>query len=90
MQEKIMSIIKKYKEDERIKAFVLDDSFKSESDYATFEIHGGRNGSGDWSDYFKALSEIVADLKAEFSDVWVVKLVNDCSDDVFYCTFGIR
>lgn len=90
MQEKIIAILAKYKEDERIKASVLDDSFKNESDYSTFDLCGGLNGSGNWSDYFKALSEICDDLLNEFTDVWVINVVNDCADDIFYCTIGIR
>ena len=90
MQEKIISIIERYKNDERIKASILDDSFNNEADYITFEFCGGLNGNGVWSNYFKALSEICADIKSEFENVWVVSLENDCIDDIFYCTLGVR
>lgn len=56
----------------------------------TIEICGGLNGSGNWADYFTDLSNMFSKIKRNGFDVWTIKLENDCLDDIFYLTIGIK
>lgn len=63
----------------------------SEGSTITGTICGGMNGCGEWNNYFNTLSNFVAVLKEYFGiDAWLIKLTNDCPDDVFYAEFGFR
>ena len=53
------------------------------------DIFGGLNGRGEWENYFSTLSKLIENLKAIFDKVWVIKLTNDCADDVFCLTLGV-
>ena len=55
----------------------------------TITLCGGLNGRGEWKDYFIDLSELFKELDKNDFDAWVIKLDNDCADDIFYCTIGI-
>lgn len=55
----------------------------------TVTLCGGLNGFGEWKDYFTDLSKLFEELGKNGFDVWVIKLDNDCLDDIFYCKSGI-
>ena len=57
--------------------------------YFTVSVYGGLNSRGMWSNYFKALSDLLLRLESEFEDVWVPEMPIDCCDDVFTCYVGI-
>lgn len=69
--------------------------YKSEIDkYGTMTITfaGGTNGGyGQWFEYFKDLSDILKEIDDKTNyHTWTIKLINDCLDDVFDLTIGIR
>ena len=55
----------------------------------TVTLCGGLNGIGEWKDYFTDLSKLFEELGKNGFDVWVIRLDNDCPDDIFYCRTGI-
>jgi len=56
----------------------------------TITLCGGLNGCGEWKNYFTDLSKTFEELEKNGFDVWVIKLDNDCADDIFYCKIGIN
>jgi hypothetical protein len=70
----------------------LSDSFIDEYNTCVLEVHGGLNGSGNWSMYFEDLKKL-CDTITKSTDgsvrVWLIQLENDCLDDVFTAYFGI-
>lgn len=48
------------------------------------------NGTGLLRDYFYWLRVLVTEIEKNFFDVWLVKMNNDCIDDIFYIDLGIR
>ena len=67
------------------KFVVMED--KSEGD--TVCVSGGLNGRGIWSNYFETLAKFIYQVELRFPDAYVVKLENDCLDDVFYLTIKV-
>ena len=67
------------------KFVVMED--KSDGDEVC--ISGGLNGRGIWSNYFETLSKLMFQVELRYPDAYVVKLENDCLDDVFYLTVKI-
>lgn len=65
--------------------------FKTD-EYGTFtvELSGGWNGSGKWSHYFNILGKFIKRLEESGVDAWMIKAKNDCCDDVFYFTLGLK
>ncbi len=61
-------------------------------DYGTMTITlcGGLNGNGEWENYFSDLSNITKLVKDKKYDFWLIDLHNDCVDDIFYATFGVK
>ena len=55
----------------------------------TVTLCGGLNGAGEWKNYFVDLGKIFEELDKNGFNVWVIKLDNDCLDDIFYCRIGI-
>ena len=55
----------------------------------TITLCGGLNGHGEWYNYFTDLAKLFEELDKNGFNVWVIKLDNDCLDDIFYCTTGI-
>ena len=47
-------------------------------------VYGGNNGKPDWESYFDQMKTIIG----EFKDSWLVKLDNDCPDDVWHLKIG--
>ena len=95
-QEKLELLDKLSKDVEKIVDSLYNDKSKiritdTEIDkYGTKTIHlsGGMNGWGEWEDYLKDLSRIVKRVNARHH-MWLIKLDNDCVDDLFYGVFGI-
>ena len=67
------------------KFVVMED--KSDGDEVC--ISGGLNGRGIWSNYFETLAKFMYQVELRFPDAYVVKLENDCLDDVFYLTIKV-
>jgi len=53
-------------------------------------ISGGNNGSPDWSKYLSAIRDILQVLEQDGFDTWIIRLINDCLDDVHYIYIGLR
>ncbi len=62
---------------------------EDETEGDTICLSGGLNGRGVWSNYFETLSKFMFRVELRFPDAYVVKLVNDTLDDVFYLTIKI-
>lgn len=58
-------------------------------DYVVSEFYGGLNGCGEWEDYLKVISKLVTLFNVRYH-CWLISLVNDCPDDVFYLKLGIK
>ena len=56
------------------------------------EIAGGLNGPGDWKEYLSGISDVLAKLEElpEVDEAYIVDIINDCPDDVFYLRIGIN
>ena len=55
------------------------------------KIYGGLNGCGEWTNYFDCLSDLLKLMQNEYnSEMWLIKLDNDCLDDVFSAEFGAK
>ena len=65
-----------------------------ESEHLVIHLYGGKNGSGQWNEYFVDLLSFINKLKEEsiggFKEVWLISLKNDCADDVFDVYIGVR
>ena len=61
-------------------------------EYGTFvlKLNGGLNGSGDWMDYFEALSDFCIELEHNGVHIWFIDGKNDCLDDVYDFNFGLK
>ena len=75
-----------YTEDSKI---TLLESEIDEYGTKTITLCGGLNGIGEWKNYFVDLAKIFEELDKNGFNVWVIKLDNDCLDDIFYCRIGI-
>ena len=62
----------------------------SVNDHVIALIAGGNNGYQDWVKYFKDLADIIHVLGQAGFDAWLIKLDNDCLDDVHYAYIGFR
>ena len=67
----------------------VDDSLNS-GQYYTINLVGGLNGNGKFSDYLKAVESLIVELEKKFSSVWLCSWQNDCPDDVWSLTIGVR
>lgn len=54
-------------------------------DYYIAKLHGGKNGGGVWNDYLKEIIETFKNIHW-----WMIELKNDCLDDVFDMTIGVK
>lgn len=55
-------------------------------------LSGGENGKGNWYDYLFHLSKIFVKenyIKTSIQNIWLIRLENDCSDDVHDVYIGI-
>lgn len=58
--------------------------FSFKNSHLTIDFHGGLNGCCKWANYLKEISKIIE----AFEGSWLVSLVNDCPDDLWYLTIG--
>ena len=74
----------------RIKLFEI----KKAEPYTNYEhqiIHywGGNNGNSDWANYLDDINFIIRALQKDLNEkVWLIKLNNDCLDDIFDLYLG--
>ena len=66
-----------------------DENYDDPSPYYIVQIYGGLNGSGEWTDYFEDLTTMAKALET-IGHAWLIELENDCLDDVFTLTMGLR
>ena len=52
-------------------------------------ICGGLNGCGEFSKYLETLRNVISAMESAFQHVWLVNLVNDTADDVFYLKLSV-
>jgi len=52
-------------------------------------IYGGLNGHGEFSKYLETIRNVVSAMESMFQRVWLVDLVNDTADDVFYLKLSV-
>ena len=67
---------------------LLDNIHKDKYGADVFKIYGGLNGLGKWTNYFHVIADFTDEISKSYH-VWLIKLENDCLDDVFYADFGI-
>lgn len=54
-------------------------------------FHAGRNGDGEWNEYFLDAISIVNRLTKEegFKSAYLIDWINDCADDVSWLRIGV-
>ena len=96
--DKSIDIVKKYI-DEAIKktnrnasqlVFTQNSKIRKEKNTIIFEISGGLNGAGKWSNYFADLSIFTKYLESKAKDVFLTKIDCDCIDDIFFAEFAFQ
>lgn len=70
-------------------ALSFNDFSEIHDDYVVAEFYGGLNGCGKWTNYIRAISELITILSSNYH-CWLVNLENDCLDDVFYLKLGLK
>lgn len=58
--------------------------------YFILELSGGKNGRGVWSEYLEDLSILFHNFSNKGYHAYLICLDNDCADDIFYPTIGVR
>ena len=75
---------------ERIGIIEKDGNIISRHGYLILEMAGGKNGGGVWSEYLEDLSILFHNFSNKGYHAYMLSLDNDCADDVFYPTIGVR
>ena len=89
---KVNELIEKYdnKETTNLSKALKENSIGiDEFGVSVVRIYGGLNGHGLVSNYFKTLSDLSNAMEAVFEDVWLINVMNDPADDVFFVDFAI-
>lgn len=92
----IKNYFNKFKENYSIEdlAKIESENYKGEKSYHYIIcLGGGNNGNANWNNYFKTLANIFNEIefkKANIKDLWLIKLDNDCLDDVHTIYIGIK
>lgn len=63
-------------------------NIRNHGDYLEVDLSGGSNGLCDWLTYIKQVGSIIKRLQP--TESWIVKWENDCLDDVWYLSIGIK
>lgn len=64
---------------------------KKDDEIYVCKIFGGINGRGSWRIYHNSLSTFMDVLYTYYGiDSWIIKIENDCLDDVFTAEIGVR
>ncbi len=96
--DKSIDTVKKYI-DEAIKKtnrntsqliFTQSSKIRKEKNTIIFEISGGLNGAGKWSNYFTDLSTFTKYLESKAKDIFLTKIECDCVDDIFFAEFAFQ
>lgn len=61
-----------------------------DGEYFLVKVSGGLNGPGNWLVYLEDIKVLFYLFKTNGYKPYLVKLDNDCLDDVFYLDFGVR
>lgn len=64
--------------------------YKDQYGTLVVDLTGGWNGNGKWDTYFGALKEFIEKLAKEKVDAWLIQMENDCLDDVFTASVGLK
>ena len=84
--EKLKPIINSENNNSNIRIYLSE---INKDDVMTITLYGGLNGNGKWKNYLKDLANIFEEIEKQGYNVWVIKITNDCLDDVFNCLIGI-
>ena len=71
-------------------AYVNNVDIDGSDKYYVVCIHGGKNGSGNWPNYFDDMEYLFSELFSNKGDCWLIDLVNDVPDDVWTMRFGFK
>lgn len=85
MKEKLSNFIKNTFDELKFKRISFD-KIQVKSDHILIHISGGGNGPGRWQDYLGQIDSIVRAFKGSY----VVDIINDCPDDIWYLRLGLR
>lgn len=75
--------------DPEISIYAPDNHSSFNRNYYSVKLYGGLNGTGLWSNYFNALSNLMLKLESVFEDTWLIRFEQDCTDDAFAAVIGI-
>ena len=72
-------------------AQVMEDSYGNEivKPYWVIDSHMGKNGCGEWLDYFTDIRNLFVELGKYFEEVYLIKWNCDVADDVSYPLIGV-
>ena len=89
LASRLRTIVNKVGSEKDKLSFYAYDEEHPEDNYLVAEFTGGLNGMGHWADYLEAVRNLILEIGKE-NHCWLVKLDNDCPDDVFYLWIGIE
>ncbi len=84
---RVEDVFEQFKNDDMIH---ITDKYIDNYGTLVIRVSGGKNGNGLWSSYLNNLANIITELINKGIDCWFIKGINDCVDDVFNMTFGIK
>ena len=64
--------------------------YKDQHGTMVVDLSGGWNGNGTWDAYFGALKEFIERLTKKEIDAWLIQMENDCPDDMFTASIGLK
>ena len=64
--------------------------YKDQYGTMVVDLSGGWNGNGAWDTYFGAFKEFIERLAKKEVDAWLIQMENDCLDDVFTASIGLK
>ena len=64
--------------------------YSDDDNHYIVQLDGGDNRNGEWSTYLYNLYHLISEFSKEFRKVWVIRIDNDCCDDVHTVFLGIR
>ena len=64
--------------------------YKDQYGTMVVDLSGGWNGNGTWDTYFGALKELIERLAKKEVDAWLIQMENDCPDDMFTASIGLK
>ena len=67
-----------------------DDPNGDANPYYILTLYGGLNGNGKLLFYMEDIEKLIKKLMIRFTNVWLINWTNDCPDDVFDISIGLR